>query len=619
VTERLGDAVLELRTDDREFLTGIERARGRAEQLGQRFDRIGRGMRQIGTRATIAITGSLGALTLLTRRSVTAADEIGKTAHAINISAEALQEWRFAAGRAGLEASELDRGLIKFTRTLGEAARGNRTQAAIFDELGVSIRDADGRLRDVDSVLGDVARALSGMEESAAANAIAMEIFADRSGRMAKFLAQGSDEIERLRAKARELGVVLSDDLIARSEVAADQIGDLQQVLAVTGMAIGLEFMPVLQELAQLLTSPEFLEGVRGFASGLTDLLQWFRELDPATMKWVAIVAGIATVLGPAIVGLGLLVAGLGAIIPVLASVGVAIAGMIAASGPIGAFILITGAIVAAWQTWGDDITRIISQTVEAIRTWIVEKLGAVWDWLGEKIEWVERKFAWLYDRVIGNSWIPDLVTETEVWMDRLGDSMAEGAGEAAEKTESIFEGMGREITSGLRQILADGRVTLAELGDYAVSVFQRLADRALESALKPLEEAIDNLIDKIVDGLGSALSGLGSGGGGGLGSILSSLFSGFFAEGGLIPAGSFGIVGERGPEPVIGTPRGAVVLPNSSLGAARPADRDGGGSAPAVTVAMNITTPDAETFRRSRGQITAEMARAIDRGRRNL
>jgi hypothetical protein len=43
--------------------------------------------------------------------------------------------------------------------------------------------------------------------------------------------------------------------------------------------------------------------------------------------------------------------------------------------------------------------------------------------------------------------------------------------------------------------------------------------------------------------------------------------------------------------------------------------DRGNGGG---VTVNMSITTPDADSFRRSQGQITAEMSRAIARARRN-
>ncbi|PJE35928.1 phage tail protein, partial [Pseudooceanicola lipolyticus] len=43
---------------------------------------------------------------------------------------------------------------------------------------------------------------------------------------------------------------------------------------------------------------------------------------------------------------------------------------------------------------------------------------------------------------------------------------------------------------------------------------------------------------------------------------------------------------------------------------------RGGGGGA--VNVVMNITTPDVQGFRRSQGQIAAQMGRALARGHRN-
>jgi len=63
-----------------------------------------------------------------------------------------------------------------------------------------------------------------------------------------------------------------------------------------------------------------------------------------------------------------------------------------------------------------------------------------------------------------------------------------------------------------------------------------------------------------IVSGIGNAVSGIfgggSSGGGGILGSIskgISNIFGGFFADGGFLPAGKIGIVGERGPEMISG------------------------------------------------------------------
>lgn len=68
----------------------------------------------------------------------------------------------------------------------------------------------------------------------------------------------------------------------------------------------------------------------------------------------------------------------------------------------------------------------------------------------------------------------------------------------------------------------------------------------------------------------GAGLSLLGGGGGksgnGASAAKAAGKFAGFFAEGGLIPNGSFGIVGEAGPELAFGTGGGLGVLPNSAL-----------------------------------------------------
>ncbi len=68
---------------------------------------------------------------------------------------------------------------------------------------------------------------------------------------------------------------------------------------------------------------------------------------------------------------------------------------------------------------------------------------------------------------------------------------------------------------------------------------------------------------------------------------------------------GQFGVVGERGPE--------LAFAGNRPCTSCRMA-----GMSP-VSVTMNINTPDAQSFRQSQRQIAADMARSIDRARRNL
>jgi phage-related minor tail protein len=69
-------------------------------------------------------------------------------------------------------------------------------------------------------------------------------------------------------------------------------------------------------------------------------------------------------------------------------------------------------------------------------------------------------------------------------------------------------------------------------------------------------------------------------------------------------------LAGEAGPEAILPLARGA----DGRLGV-----RSQGSAGAGMTVTFNISTPDAESFRRSEGQIASMLARATRRGERNL
>jgi phage-related minor tail protein len=144
--------------------------------------------------------------------------------------------------------------------------------------------------------------------------------------------------------------------------------------------------------------------------------------------------------------------------------------------------------------------------------------------------------------------------------------------------------------------------------GDFAKGFLSDLNRQLLQFALKDLGITGEGgIIGQIFNGIGGLFGGSGGGGGSGLGGLISSaasLFGGFFADGGTLKAGQFGVVGENGPELAFAGSHPLQIAPN-------------GGSP--ITVNMSVQTPDVQSFRQSQSQLAADMARSIDRARRNL
>jgi phage-related minor tail protein len=199
----------------------------------------------------------------------------------------------------------------------------------------------------------------------------------------------------------------------------------------------------------------------------------------------------------------------------------------------------------------------------------------------------------------------------------QLGSSVSMVAtfdGELARMRETMIY-TGREVNSlsggisgGLRKAF-DGLVFDGmKLNDALKSVAKTMADTVYSIALRPVSGALGGLI----------ASGLGSVMGAGMPFAAGGAFSQGrvrpFAKGGVVAGptafpmrGGQGLMGEAGPEAIMPLARG----PDGRLGV------QSAGAKP-VTVVMNITTPDVQSFQRSQVQVAAQVSRALARGQRN-
>lgn len=162
--------------------------------------------------------------------------------------------------------------------------------------------------------------------------------------------------------------------------------------------------------------------------------------------------------------------------------------------------------------------------------------------------------------------------------------------------------------TRGLRMSRAARGDRVEQLVVDELDYVNQSIDNAIMGRLGVKDPLLAGLIDMLVkdllirpmaEALEKARQARSGGGGGFLGSLFGALlggagtsaseaarlapdvsatmsdpaFAGLFADGGLIPAGGWGIVGEAGPEPVFATAGGVGVLPNSALRQMGPRD----------------------------------------------
>jgi lambda family phage tail tape measure protein len=191
--------------------------------------------------------------------------------------------------------------------------------------------------------------------------------------------------------------------------------------------------------------------------------------------------------------------------------------------------------------------------------------------------------------------------------------------GELSEASEAIrtldgqTQKLSRSLSSSLRSAFDKAVFGGAKLSTVFRDLASSVAGRALDASLTPLSNSIAQGFNGALGGLSGALgSALGFANGG----VFSSGRVRAFAKGGVINGpttfpmrGGTGLMGEAGPEAIMPLTRG----PDGKLGVA--AQRGGGGS----PIVVNIQTPDLAGFQRSRGQVSAQLARAVRRGQGGL
>ena len=223
------------------------------DKTGEAFASINRsvksfknGIAGVSAAAAVAVAG----VGVLVKKSLELTDSIDKASKAAGISAEGYQKLKFAASQAGIASGQLDMSLLALIRRTGLAYQGNTTYAKTFDDLKVSVKNADGGLRDQEDVLEDVLLALSKVKDQADLTAKASVLFGDDAGKkMALLLQDGIEGLDAARDRAEELGLVLSQGIVDQGVSLTDAFNELKMAADAQTAKVILENAEALQKL----------------------------------------------------------------------------------------------------------------------------------------------------------------------------------------------------------------------------------------------------------------------------------------------------------------------------------------------------------------------------------
>lgn len=164
-----------------------------------------------------------------------------------------------------------------------------------------------------------------------------------------------------------------------------------------------------------------------------------------------------------------------------------------------------------------------------------------------------------------------------------------------AEKIKTVFDDMQKSISGSLMSAFKSLTQGTKSFAEAAFDMLSEIGNKIIDILMTPV---FNNLAGGIARGLGGIIPGLGASFG--LPSFDGGGYTGMGARAG-------GLDGRGG--------RLAVLHPNETV---LDHTKGQGTGSQQIVVNMTINSPDADSFRKSRGQIEAEIARAVQSGARN-
>ena len=328
-------------------------------------------------------------------------------------------------------------------------------QGTVFDRAQQAAVDLATKFKtDLGSAAVQVGKALNDPVKGVTAlTRVGVSFTAQQKEQIAGFVATGQ--------AAKAQGIILAElerqvGGSAAAAQAADPWNRFSDSLNALAEQIGTKVLPLLPPLIDKFSA----------------LVDTFLNLPEPMQNLILGAGALGAALGPVVIGVGGAIAVFGKLLPVLTKLpalltvaGTAFRFML---GPIGLAITAAGALYLAWKNW-DKIAPILQNLYTAAKTWLLDKLGKVIDWVADKVRNLTEPFRYLWDKVVGHSYIPDMVDAIGQHMARLDALMVQPATAAADKVSQRMRELAAELQPLMDRLFPEVKSARETEGELAL------------------------------------------------------------------------------------------------------------------------------------------------------
>lgn len=324
--------------------------------VGSKIEGVGQSLRGVSMAAGVVV-GSLAAVSVKAGKT---ADELNTLSKVTGIGTEDLQKYGYAADLVDVSVDAIAKANKRLTKSAYSAAGGTGAQAEAFAQIGVSVTDANGNLRDSEAIFQDVITALGGMTNETERDALAQTLMGKSAAELNPLIEDQGETYKRVSETLAKYDLDFIDqETLDKANQFNDELDTMRLIGSVAFAQVGTELA------AYLVPALEKLVDLTGkFAN-------WLSGLDPVVLTIVGGIAALVAVLAPLLIGLGKVAFAISSIINVVNLMGGAMS--LAAAGPIVAIIAAIAALIAIgvllYKNWDKVKAKCkeLGQTIKSI------------------------------------------------------------------------------------------------------------------------------------------------------------------------------------------------------------------------------------------------------------